>query len=318
VRIIGEPKTDAQNRITQASWDVQQFMNTPWALDPHSRWEVALTELTLPKTFQMYPDRINPLIFMITTHDEEELHRFTLSKNTFYHSPDELVEYMNTLMEDTEAIEFAMEDTEAIDISSETVSDSTSDSASASADSSSQASPIKFKVYDCLQFNYDSHSLRVFLRIKQRPPVDIYISFSSGLTELLNLKEDEFEIKSENDERQFQRVVFSEIINFSILTDYIHIMLQEANMSFINNKMVPWIYSSSIASSNEVSHSHTHITIKPTNLCYVPLNHVNSMRNILNLSVVDNDMNPLNPHELLYKHNTTVFHLHFRNILPGR
>lgn len=299
VRIAGEPKMDAQNnQVLQGSWDVQQFMNTPWALDPHSRWEVALTELTLPKTFQMYSSRINPLRFMIYT-AEDLIHVFTLPENIFYHSPKELIEQMNTLMEDAPEVEFEAED-ESDD------GDTT------------PTPPTIFKIYDTLQFYYDTHSLRVYLRIKKRPPVDMIVAVSEGLQELFNLDDDEFDISSEEDSNEFDRVVFSDIINFRLLTDYIHILLQEANMTFINNKMVPWIYSSSIAPSSVVSHSHTHITIKPVNLCYVPLNYVNSMRNMLTLSVVDNDMNPLKPHNQLYSHNTTVFHLHFRNILPGR
>jgi len=271
---------------------VEEFMNTPWALDPHSRWEVALTEMILPKTFQMYPDRLNPLSVTFSWNDQE-LQDITLSANNFYHSPNDLVENINSLMEDDKSIEITPE---------------------------GEDEPIIFKLIDYLQFHYNPHTLQVFLRLKTPPPVDITLTMSDGLRELFNLEDDdeEFQIKSENHDGQIDRIVFSEMFNFDIITDYIHILLQEANMSFINNEMIPWLYSCSIGSSSVVSHSHTHITVKPVSLCYVPLNSVNSMRNKLNLSVVDKNLNLLKPHNRLYKHRKTVFHLHFRNILPGR
>lgn len=288
------------------SWDVQQFMNTPWALDPQSRWEVALTEFALPKTFQTYPDRLNPLSFTFHA-DDEELQTFTLPETNFYHSPKDLIDCMTALMEDASSIEHIVM----------SASDTDTDDEDAEGDDSSTTQESS-KLCDYVQFHYDSCTLRVLLRIKKQPPSDIRLTFSDGLKELFSLEDDEYEIKSAYHDGQFERVVFSEMFNFSLFTDYIHILLQEANMSFINNKTIPWLYSCSIGSSSVVSHTHTHIILKPVSLCYVPLNYVNSMRNKLHLSVVDDDMEILSPLKCIYRHNMTMFHLHFRNILPGR
>jgi len=293
VQIIGTAIHDnVQRLVIKPSWDVEQFMNTPWALDPHSRWEVALTELTIPKTFQMYPDRLNPLAFVFST-EEEHLQEFIFSGNNFYQSPSDVVDYMNALVADGRRVPVVI-------------------------DEEDEESVIMISIKDHIEFCYDPHTLRVLLKIKTPPPVDIILNLSRGLVELFNLAEGEYKIMSGDFDGQIERIVFSGMFKFNLMTDYIHILLQEANMSFINNKMAPWLYSCSIGSSNVVSQSHTHLTVKPKSLCYVPLNYVNSMRNKLHLSVVDNELNILKPQNHLYKHNKTVFHLHFRNILPGR
>lgn len=296
---------DIYNMVSEVSWDVQHFMNSPWALDPQSRWEVALTELSLPKTFQMLPERIHPLKFAVSTPSELYSQVYLLPENGFYNSASQVVECMNASMEVSEPIDFGAD--EEVDISE-----------TDSLEEESASSDSLMKMSDCVEFIYDPHTLRVLMRIKNQPPEDIRISFSEGMQELLNLYRNDFIISSRDHDGQIERVVFSEIFNFSLLTDYIHILLQEANMSFINNKMVPWLYSCSIGSSNVVSHSHTHINIKPVSLCYVPLNLVNSMRDKLNISVVDDSLKILKPQKQIYSNNTTVFHLHFRNIIPGR
>lgn len=301
--MIGKPTNDMRNnRILDVSWDVHQFVNSPWALDPQSRWEVALTEVCLPKTFQMFPARLNPLSFSLSA-DGVTLKTYTLPENVFFQSPLDIVECLNYEMDMTSPIIYPDPDMFSFDEEES---------------SEEEEATIKFKLCNYIQFHYDPHTLSVKLRLKFRPPFDMCLSFSDGLMELLNLEDDEIEIASEKEFGQVQRVVFSSRFNFTLLTDYIHILLEEADMSFINNKMTPWLYSCSIHPSSIVSHSHTHITIKPESPRYIPLNYTNSMKNNLHLSVVDNELNILKPQPCLYKHNDTLFHLHFRNIIPGR
>lgn len=261
-------------------------MNSPWTLDPQSKWEVALTELVLPKTFRSYPGGINPLEVEFFLGDNP-LQSFRLDPVNFYHSPNDIVECLNDEMEEADDIEFIQDESD--------------------------------RLCDYFKFYYDPRTLRVCMRIENRPPVEVTVQFSDGLTELFNIQEDEFIITSSANPNQFERVVFSEMFNFNLFdVDYIHVLLQETNMSFINNKMIPWLYSCPLNSTDIVSHSHTHITVKPKSLCYVPLNFNNSMRNKLHIAVVDKSLDVLRPLNSVFKHNDTIFHLHFRNIIPGR
>lgn len=294
VTIIGKPTYDEQQRfVMKESWNVQHLLPSPWDLDPERRWEVALTELCIPKTFQMYPDACNPLTFTFSS-GGQKLHEYILTEHNFYHSPEELIQHMTSMMEDSESIDFPSDDMEEEEDTVETL-----------------------RLIDLVQFYYDPRTLRVLLRIKIPPPSDLTLTFSEGLADLLNA-ETEYVIKAVSNIGSIQRVVFNQMFNFHLVTDYIHILLQEVNKTFVNEQMVPWLYSCSIHPSDMVSHSHTHITVTPKYPFYVPLSNETSMRDTLHLAVVDNNMNVLKPHRKVYMHNDTVFHLHFRHIIPGR